>query len=311
MGLSQSYGPADKEESFAVLDRLLELKAAFIDTADVYGTDGHNEKLIGEWLKRAGPKARENVFLCTKFGFKSLDPIVICGSKEYVKQACEASLKRLQVDTIDLYYQHRVDPSTPIEETVSAMAELVSEGKVRYLGLSECSAETIRRAHKIHPIAAVQVEYSPWTTDIEHNGILSTCQELGITIVAFSPLGRGFLTGQYKSVDDFDATDARRNMPRFQGDAFAQNLKLVEALQAIASRKGVTVAQLTLAWVVAQAPNVIPIPGTKKDARLVENLGARQVALTPTENEDVRKVLDAIPAVGERYAPKFLALSNI
>ncbi|KAJ3025894.1 UNVERIFIED_CONTAM: hypothetical protein HDU68_006515 [Siphonaria sp. JEL0065] len=293
LALSQSYGPADRTESIAVLNRLVERNATFIDTADIYGQNGHNESLIGDWLKESG--LRNKVFLCTKFGFKSLDPIVVCGSKEYVKEACDASLKRLQVDSIDLYYQHRADPNTPIEETVSAMAELFKEGK----------------AHKTHPIAAVQVEYSPWTTDIEHNGVLATCNELGITIVAFSPLGRGFLTGQYKSVEDFDPTDSRRFMPRFQGEAFAQNLKLVDSLQEISTKKGITLTQLTLAWVAQQGPNVIPIPGTKKVSRLDENLGAIGVVLTEEENASVRAVIDSIPAIGERYAPKFLALSNI
>ncbi|KAJ3294317.1 hypothetical protein HDU79_011190 [Rhizoclosmatium sp. JEL0117] len=306
MGLSQSYGPADRTESFAVLDRLAESGCTFIDTADVYG-NGHNEELIGEWLKKSGKK----VFLCTKFGFVSLSPLVINGSKEYVKKACDASLQRLGVDCIDLYYQHRVDPNTPIEDTVSALAELVKEGKIRYIGLSEASAETIRRAHKIHPIAAVQLEYSPWTLDIEQNGILSTCNELGIAVVAFSPLGRGFLTGQYKSVDDFAPDDARRNMPRFQGEAFAQNLKIVDALQELATKKGVSLTQLTLAWVMRQGPNVIPIPGTKSVARLNENLGALSVTLTDEEDAAVRKVINSVPAVGERYAPAFLKLSNI
>ncbi|KAJ3074780.1 hypothetical protein HDU98_010271 [Podochytrium sp. JEL0797] len=307
MGLSQSYGPTNESESIALLTHLVSQQCTFIDTADVYG-NGHNETLIGRWMKETG--CRENVFLCTKFGFKSLSPIVVCGTREYVREACEASLKRLQVDTIDLYYQHRVDPTTPIEETVSAMAELVREGKIRYIGLSETSAATIRRAHAVHPIAAVQVEYSPWTTDIEHNGILSTCNELGIAVVAFSPLGRGFLTGQYKSIEDFDATDSRRNMPRFQGDSFAQNLKLVDSLQRIATQKGVTLSQLTLAWAMKQGPNVIPIPGTKQISRLDENLGALNVSLTDKENDEVRKMIDSIPTVGERYAPAFMALSN-
>ncbi|KAJ3099514.1 hypothetical protein HK100_004877 [Physocladia obscura] len=236
MGFSQSYGTANRAESLSVLQHLADSKAAFVDTADIYG-NGHNEELIGEWLAQ-DKENRNKVFLCTKFGFKAMIPIIISGKPDYVKQACNASLERLGVKYIDLYYQHRVDPETPIEETVTAMAELVKEGKVKYIGLSEASAETIRRAHKVHPIAAVQVEYSPWSTDIENNGVLDTCNELGIVVVAFSPIGRGFLTGQYKSIEDFEPNDARRSLPRFQGTAFADNLKLVDELKKIAIEKG-------------------------------------------------------------------------
>ncbi|KAI8621997.1 oxidoreductase [Chytriomyces sp. MP71] len=308
MGFSQAYGLADRNESIATLNHALDHECTFIDTADIYG-QGHNETLIGEVIKSRGN--RKSIFLCTKFAFKTLNPITVDGSPEYVKSACDASLKRLGTNYIDLYYQHRVDPNTPIEDTVRAMAELVREGKVRYLGLSECSAATLRRAHAVHPIAALQVEYSPWTTDIEHNDLLATCNELGVAVVAFSPLGRGFLTGQYKSVEDFAPDDSRRNMPRFQGDAFAQNLKLVEALQAIATRKNVTLSQLTLAWVMAQGPRVIPIPGTKKVSRLEENLGALKVVLSEEENKEIRKVVQAAEVVGERYAPAFLKLSGL
>ncbi|KAJ3130993.1 hypothetical protein HK100_007025 [Physocladia obscura] len=307
MGLSQSYGTADRAESLTVLQHVADSKAAFIDTSDIYGL-GHNEELIGEWIAQEKGN-REKVFICTKFGFKSLVPNVICGKPEYVKESCNASLKRLGVDTIDLYFQHRVDPDTPIEETVTAMAELVNEGKVRYIGLSEASAETIRRAHKVHPIAAVQVEYSPWSTHIENNGVLDTCNELGIVVVAFSPIGRGFLTGQYKSIDDFEPNDMRRSLPRFQGAAFAENLKLVDALKKIADEKGCTVTQLTLAWVCAQGPHIIPIPGTKKVSRLEENLGALNVVISESENAEIRKIISSIPVVGERYAPATLALS--
>ncbi|KAJ3102233.1 hypothetical protein HK100_004399 [Physocladia obscura] len=324
MGLSHTYGIADRAESLTVLQHVADSKATFIDTSDLYGF-GHNEELIGEWIAQEKGN-REKVFICTKFGVKSRIPYVISGKPEYVKKACNASLKRLGVDTIDLYYQHRVDPDTPIEETVTAMAELVNEGKVRYIGLSEASAETIRRAHKVHPIAAVQVEYSPWSTDIENNGVLSTCNELGIVVVAclfvcnmnilrltsslpVSPIGRGFLTGQYKSIEDFELNDMRRSVPRFQGAAFAENLKLVDALKKIANEKGCTVTQLTLAWVCAQGQQIIPIPGTKKVSRLEENLGALNVVISESENAEIRKIISSIPVVGERYAPATLALS--
>ncbi|KAJ3386353.1 hypothetical protein HDU84_001594 [Entophlyctis sp. JEL0112] len=309
MGLSMSYGTADRAESLALLAHLVNnpTNAAFIDTADVYGL-GHNEELIGEWLA-SDPTLRSRVFLCTKFGFKSSNPPEVCGTPEYVKSCCNASIKRLGVEYIDLYYQHRVDPKTPIEDTVTAMAELVKEGKVRYIGLSEASADTIRRAHKVHPISAVQVEYSPWSTDIEQNGVLETCKELGIAIVAFSPLGRGFLTGQYKSVDDFEPNDVRRNHPRFMGDAFQYNLQLVDSLAEIAASKGVTVTQFVLAWVMAQGPHVIPIPGTKKISRLDENLGALNVVVTKEDDSRVRAVLAKFSVSGDRYPPAQMVLS--
>ncbi|KAJ3349715.1 hypothetical protein HDU83_000333 [Entophlyctis luteolus] len=308
MGLSMSYGTADRAESLALLAHLVNnpTNAAFIDTADVYGL-GHNEELIGEWLA-SDPTLRSRVFLCTKFGFKSSNPPEVCGTPEYVKSCCNASIKRLGVEYIDLYYQHRVDPKTPIEDTVTAMAELVKEGKVRYIGLSEASADTIRRAHKVHPISAVQVEYSPWSTDIEQNGVLETCKELGIAIVAFSPLGRGFLTGQYKSVDDFEPNDVRRNHPRFMGDAFQYNLQLVDSLAEIAASKGVTVTQFVLAWVMAQGPHVIPIPGTKKISRLDENLGALNVVVTKEDDARVRAVLAKFSVSGDRYPPAQMVL---
>ncbi|KAJ3109111.1 hypothetical protein HK100_003345 [Physocladia obscura] len=308
-GLSDYYGKVDRAESLLVLQHLADSNAPFIDTADLYGDNGHNEELIGEWLTQ-NKENRAKVFLCTKFGFKlSQQPLVLCSKPEYVKEACDASLKRLGVDYIDLYYQHRVDPETPIEETVTAMAELVKEGKVRYIGLSEPGAETIRRAHKVHPIAAVQVEYSPWSTDIETNGVLDVCNELGILVVAFSPIGRGFLTGKYRSIDDFEQNDVRRFLPRFQGDAFEKNLKLVDELQKIALTKGCTVTQLTLAWVCAQGPHIIPIPGTKKIARLDENLGALNVTISDAENAKIREVIRTIPIIGERHTPASLALS--
>ncbi|KAJ3090923.1 hypothetical protein HK100_007314 [Physocladia obscura] len=308
---AMGFSPANREESLSILQRLADTKSAFIDTADGYGL-GYSEELIGEWL-RQNPGNRSKVFLCTKFGFRGWHPFVICGTPEYVKSACEASLKRLGVDTIDLYYQHRVDPDTPIEDTVTAMAELVKEGKVRYLGLSEASAETIRRAHKIHPIAAVQVDYSPWSTFIEHNDVFATCEELGIAVVAckyiISPLGLGFLTGQYKSVDDFAPNDLRRSLPRFQVPAFAENLRLIDAFKKIADAKGCTVTQLTLAWVCAQGPHVIPIPGTTKLSKLEDNLGATSVFISESENAAIREILNSIPIVGEAHLSEVLALS--
>ncbi|KAJ3117913.1 hypothetical protein HK100_000717 [Physocladia obscura] len=300
MGMSSVYGKAVDTESLQTLKRSIELGCSFWDTSDVYGL-GHNEELIAKAIKEHG---RDKIFLCTKFGLTYDRTTGLPGlnsSPEYVKQACDASLARLGIDTIDLYYQHRVDPKTPIEDTVRAMAELVKQGKVRFLGLSEASADTIRRAHKIHPITAYQVEYSPWTTDIESNGILDTCNELGIAVIAYSPLGRGFLTGRYKTPEDFEANDWRRNNPRFQGDAFYKNLEIVTALSNLAAGKGVSPAQLTLAWVIAQGPNIIPIPGTSKIERLEENWGALNVAITEEDNLAIRKIIEDIPVFGDRY----------
>ncbi|KAJ3206878.1 hypothetical protein HDU82_004256 [Entophlyctis luteolus] len=308
LGLSQGYGPSDRAEAMRVLSRLAARGAAFIDTSDSYGSAGHNELLLGDWL-RADAANRARAFVCTKFGVRSLAPPVICGTPEYVRTACAASLQRLGVDCIDLYYQHRVDPDTPIEDTVGAMAGLVKEGKVRYIGLSEANADTIRRAHKVHPIAAVQVEYSPWEIGIERNGVLDTCRELGIAIVAFSPLGRGFLTGRYSTINDFDADDSRRHHPRFMGDNFSQNLKLVEAIKQLAGAKGCTAAQFVLAWVMAQGPDFIPIPGTKTVSRLEENLGSLEVQISKDDDARVRAILDEFGVAGERYPPALLALS--
>jgi aryl-alcohol dehydrogenase-like predicted oxidoreductase len=296
MGMSEFYGPGDEEESIAVIHRALELGVTMLDTSDMYGS-GQNEQLVG----RAIGGRRDGVVLATKFGIRrdggerSID-----GSPAYVKSACEASLRRLGTDRIDLYYQHRVDLSTPIEETVGAMAELVSEGKVRYLGLSEAKPETIRRAHAVHPISALQTEYSLWTRDPEEE-ILPTVRELGVAFVAYSPLGRGFLTGRIKSPDDLDDGDFRRFNPRFQGENFERNLDLVARVREIAGEKGCTPGQLALAWVLAQGHEIVPIPGTKHVRYLEENVGAAEVTLS---EEDLARLDEAAPvgvAAGQRY----------
>jgi aryl-alcohol dehydrogenase-like predicted oxidoreductase len=295
MGMSQSYGPADRSESIATIHRALDLGITFLDTSDYYGR-GHNEELVGEAI--AG--RRDEVQLATKFSLVDVDgERRVDGRPEYVRAAAEASLRRLRVDVIDLYYQHRVDPTVPIEDTVGAMAELVREGKVRYLGLSEASAATIRRAVAVHPIAALQSEWSLWTRDLEQE-VLGVARECGVGIVPFSPLGRGFLTGAIRTPDDFGEDDFRRGLPRFQGAAFEENLRLVDEVRALAAEKGVTPGRLALAWVLAQGEDVVPIPGTKRRAYLEDNAGAREVELTA---EDLAR-LDAIApsAVGSRYA---------
>jgi aryl-alcohol dehydrogenase-like predicted oxidoreductase len=296
MGMSQSYGAADREESLATVRRALDLGVTFLDTADVYGS-GHNEELVGEAI--AG--RRDEVQLATKFSLTHEDGGVrIDGRPENVRARAEASLRRLGVDVIDLYYQHRVDPNVPIEDTVGAMAELVAEGKVRHLGLSEASADSLRRAAAVHPITALQSEWSLWTRDLEE-GVLPVARELGIGIVPFSPLGRGFLTGAITSPADFGEDDFRRNHPRFTGEAFAANLRLVDAVRTLAEEKGVTPGQLALAWVLAQGEDVVPIPGTKRRSYLEENVGAVAVELTP---EDLARLAAIAPpgvAVGGRY----------
>ncbi|KAJ3408333.1 hypothetical protein HDV05_005046 [Chytridiales sp. JEL 0842] len=309
MGLSEFYGPADEEENLKVLNHAIDIGCTFWDTADVYGM-GANEKLIAKILKTR----RDEVFLCTKFGIvrgTKGEFLGVDGSPEYIKKCCQASLDRLETPYIDLYYQHRVDPKTPIETTVKAMAELVKEGKVKYLGLSEASAATIRRAHAVHPITAVQVEYSPWSLDIEQNDILKTCEELGIAVVPYSPLGRGFLTGQIRSPSDFGPDDYRQYQPRFQRDAFYKNLALVDALKKLAEKKGITAAQLTLAWVKAQGVCMISIPGTKKISRLEENFAAKDVVITEEDNQAVREILKTIPVIGQRYNEAGMRSTNL
>ena len=297
MGMSEFYGTTDEGEAIATIHRALELGIDFLDTADMYGR-GANEKLVG---KAIGDR-RDAVVLATKFGNVRNDDgsREIRGDAEYVRQACEASLERLGLDHIDLYYQHRVDSRVPIEETVGAMAELVEKGKVRYLGLSEASPETIRRAHAGHPITALQTEYSLWTRDPE-DGPLATCRELGIGFVAYSPLGRGFLTGQIRTPDDFAAGDFRGHLPRFQGENFQRNLDLVARVEEIAAEKGCTAGQIALAWVLSRGDDIVPIPGTKRRRYLEENAEAVDVELTEEELERLEQAFPQGAAAGERY----------
>ncbi len=299
MGMSEFYGTGDEAESTATIHRALELGVNFLDTADMYGR-GANEELVG----RAIAKHREQVILATKFGIQRGEDNSfrgISGSPEYVRSACDASLKRLNIDYIDLYYQHRVDPTVPIEDTVGAMAELVKQGKVRYIGLSEASAATIRRAANVHPISALQSEYSLWSRDIEDE-IIPTIQELGIGLVAYSPLGRGFLSGTVTSLDDLAADDYRRNSPRFQGENFNQNLELVEKVKEIATEKSVTPGQLALAWLLAKSQEIVPIPGTKRRVYLEENIAATETKLTPAELQRLEEVAPKNSVMGDRYS---------
>jgi len=306
MGMSFAYGPADEAESIKVLHRYMELGGNFLDTAEIYGPY-KNEELLGRFLREV---PRESVTVATKFGFR-IEANGIRGadsSPENVRRACDASLARLGIETIDLYYQHRVDPKIPIEETVGAMAELVSAGKVRMIGLSEAGPETLRRAAKVHPIAALQSEYSLWSREVEVNGVLATCRELGITFVPYSPLGRGFLTGAIQKLEDLDASDWRRTNPRFRKAALQENLKLAAAIKDLAAEKGATSAQLALAWVLSQGSDVVPIPGTKRVRYLEDNMGALNVSLTENDRKKIADRLAQIQVVGERYAPEMMSL---
>lgn len=310
MGMSEFYSPEEMNdaESIKVIHRYLDAGGNFLDTADMYGS-GLNEELVG----RAIADRRDKVLLATKFGnvrgpngtFKG-----VRGDKQYVRECCEASLKRLKVDVIDLYYQHRVDPNVPIEETIGAMRELIDEGKVRYLGMSEAAAATIRRAAKVYPIAALQSEYSLWSREVEGE-ILDTVRELGIGFVAYSPLGRGFLTGQFQKFEDLPEGDYRRNAPRFQGENFGKNLKLVKQIEKIAREKGCTPSQLALAWVLAQGQDVVPIPGTKRVNYLDDNLGAANVHLSKPDLKRIEAVFPSGATAGDRYHEQGMKTVNI
>ncbi len=308
MGMSEFYGASDDTQSLATLEAALDAGITFFDTADMYGV-GHNERLLGQFLKGK----REKVVLATKFGNvrgPNGERLGINGSPAYVREACEASLKRLGIETIDLYYQHRVDPKTPIEDTVGAMARLVEEGKVRHLGLSECSVATLRRAHSVHPITAVQTEYSLWTRDAEAE-MLGVCADLGISFVAYSPLGRAFLTGAITSTDGLAENDFRRHNPRFQGEAFAQNKRLTDALAAFAAARKATSAQIALAWILNKQPHVIPIPGTRRIKYLQENAAAVAIRLSPAEVAELDALFPPQAVAGTRYPEPVMANLNI
>ncbi len=313
MGMSDFYGPRDDAESVATLDRALDLGVTFYDTADMYGPHT-NEALLGRWLNgigRSDGPVRERVVVATKFGIlrDPADPSRrgVSGRPEYVREACEASLRRLNVAHIDLYYQHRVDAAVPIEETVGAMARLVDEGKVLHLGLSEAGPDTIRRACAVHPIAALQTEYSLWSRDPEDE-ILPACRALGVGFVPYSPLGRGFLTGEIRSPDDLAADDFRRTNPRFQGENFQRNLDLVERVRDLARERGCTPAQLALAWLLAQGEDIVPIPGTRRVGRLEENVAAGEIALSPADLARIDEVAPRGAAAGTRYPEAGMAM---
>jgi len=300
MGMSEFYGNGDEQESLAVIHAALDAGVNFLDTADMYGPFT-NERLVG----RAIADRRDEVVLATKFGNERREDgtrVGVNGHPDYVRRACDASLARLGVDHIDLYYQHRVDPSVPVEETWGALAELVAAGKVRHLGISEAAPATIRRAHQVHPVTAVQTEWSLWSRDVEDNGVLATVRELGIGFVAYSPLGRGFLSGTIRSVEDLDENDFRRHSPRFQGENFAKNLELLERVRQIAAERDVTPSQLALAWVLAQGEDVVPIPGTKHRHYLDENIGALGIHLSDGDLAELDAAVPVGSSAGDRYA---------
>ncbi|KAI8138983.1 aldo/keto reductase [Fennellomyces sp. T-0311] len=301
MGMSEFYGPTDNVENVRVLERALDLGCTFWDTADMYG-HGRNERLLSQIIK----KHRDQIFICTKFGALR-DPQTgeICGvsgKPEYVRTACEQSLQRLGVDVIDLYYQYRLDPETPIEETVQAMANLVKEGKVRYLGLTECSADMLRRAYKVHPITAVQVEYSPWSMEIETNGLLDAARELGVAIVCYGTLGQGMLAGSISSIDDLDEDDSRRTLPRFSPENFSRNVQLAKKIQALAAKKGIPPSVLVLAWILNQGPEFFVTPGTKRMKHFEQNFKAGQLKLSKAEMDEMRKMVESARPYGATYS---------
>ena len=309
MGMTWAYGPTDEAECFQVLRHYVELGGNFFDTAEVYGPHT-NEELLGRFLREV---LRESIVVATKFGFKFVNgerTNNVDSSPENVRRACDASLSRLGIDHIDLYYQHRVDPNVPIEDTVGALKELVAAGKIRAIGLSEAHPETIRRAAKVHPVAALQSEYSLWTRDVETNGVLATCRELGVGFVPYSPLGRGFLTGAIQKPSDLDPSDWRLSNPRFAEAVFENNLKLAEAVKALAAKKNCTPAQFALAWVLAQGNDMIPIPGTKRLKYLEDNMGALAVELTAEDLKETDARLGQIKVAGERYAPEMMTMVN-
>jgi aryl-alcohol dehydrogenase-like predicted oxidoreductase len=307
MGMSEFYGPRDESEAIATIHRALDLGCTFLDTADMYGI-GENEKLVGKAIR----DRRDQVVLATKFGIVRDDKMGfgVNGRPEYVRQACEASLQRLGLEVIDLYYQHRVDPNTPIEETVGAMADLVKEGKVRYLGLSEAGPQTLRRAVAIHPIAALQTEYSLWSRDPEDE-ILPTCRELGIGFVAYSPLGRGFLTGQIKQFEDLAEDDFRRYSPRFQGENFERNMQLVRRIEQMAAERGCKPSQLALAWVMARGDDIVPIPGTKRRTYLEENVAAADISLSADDLQQLDAIAPQGAAAGLRYPEEAMQMVSL
>ncbi|MBP2150205.1 aldo/keto reductase [Xanthobacter flavus] len=308
MGMSEFYGPSDDEQSLATLAAALDLGINFFDTADMYGV-GHNERLLGRFLKGR----RDSVVLATKFGNvrgPNGERLGVSGTPDYVRSACDASLERLGIDTIDLYYQHRVDPNTPIEETVGAMKGLVEAGKVRFLGLSECSVATLRKAHAVHPITAVQIEYSLWSREPEEE-MLAACRELGVAFVAYSPLGRSFLTGAVSSPDALADDDFRRSNPRFSGEALKTNLALVEALKDFAAGKGVTSAQIALAWILGKDDNIVPIPGTRRQKYLEENVAATRIRLSPDEIAALDALFAPDAIAGTRYPAAAMAMLNL